>query len=112
MLDEAGKRQMIVYWGSAGFSVRLALESPLTIMYGYPPARFQVYTYSWPMDQEELTRVVQLLRTFAPFTSSGLYTQTLHLEESTVEGARAALAYMWEIAEELTARTNQPTQEE
>jgi hypothetical protein len=112
MLDEAEKRQIIVYWGSAGFSVRLPLASLLTIMYGYPPATFQVYTYSWPMDQEELTRAIQRLRAFAPFTSSGMYTQTLHLEESTVEGARAALAYMWEIAEQLTARSNQLTQEE
>jgi hypothetical protein len=52
MLSQARQKGMIVYWGSLGFSVRLPLEPAVTVMYGYPPDDFQVFTGGWDLSDE------------------------------------------------------------
>ena len=103
MLDEAEKRDMILYWGSKGFSVRMPLEPPVTVMYGYPPDEFQVYTGNWPLDIEGQTDFRRRLSEVAPFRPGGQYTNHLSLDEKTLPQAYAALAFVWSEVEKMMA---------
>lgn len=105
MLNEAEERGMILYWGTKGFSVRMPLERPVTVMYGYPPNEFQVYTAGWPLDIEVQAEFNRRLGEVAPFRLGGKYTHHLHLDEKTQQKARAALAFMWDEVERMMAVT-------
>jgi len=96
MLDEAKEHDMIVYWGSLGFSVRMPLDPQVTVMYGYPPDDFQVYTRDWSLDDSGRAELHQRLREIAPFSLSGQYTNKLPINEETLEHAYATLAFMWD----------------
>jgi len=95
MLNEAQRRGMIIYWGSKGFSVRMPLEPPVTVMYGFPPGEFQVFTGNWSLDTKGQAEFRRRLSEVAPFKPSGQYTNILHLDEKTQEQASDALAFMW-----------------
>jgi hypothetical protein len=95
MLDQATQKGMIVYWGSLGFSVRMPLESPVTVMYGYPPDEFQVHTARWELDERDRSEFHRRLAEVAPFTLSGQYSNKLHVTEQTLAQAYSALEFMW-----------------
>jgi len=104
MLKEAEERGMIFYWGSKGFSVRMPLEPPVTVMYGFPPNAFQVYTSNWPLDTEGQSEFRRRLSEVAPFDPRrGQYTNTLFLDEKTEQQAYAALEFMWGEIEKMMA---------
>ncbi len=103
MLNEAEERHMVLYWGTKGFSVRMPLEPPVTVMYGYPPSTFQVYTSNWPLDAEGQTEFRRRLSGVAPFKPRGQYTNTLLVDEKTQEQAHAALAFMWDEVKKMMA---------
>lgn len=103
MLNEAEGRSMIFYWGSKGFSVRMPLEPSITVMYGFPPDEFQVYTGRWPLDTEGQAEFRRRLSEVAAFELSGQYTNILHVDEKTQQQAYAALAFMWGEVENMMA---------
>jgi hypothetical protein len=103
MLNEAERQDMIVYWGSKGFSVRMPLEPPVSVMYGYPPDEFQVYTSNWPLSDESLAEFCRRLGEIAPFKLGGQYTNRLYLDERTQQQAYAALAFVWSEVEKMMA---------
>jgi hypothetical protein len=103
ILDEAEKRGMIVYWGSKGFSVRMPLEQPISVMYGYPPSQFQVYVASWSLEVGDITKFRQRLNEMAPFKLGGQYTHRLYLDDKTEQEAYAALAFVWSKVEKMMA---------
>jgi hypothetical protein len=82
------------HWGTQGFSVRMPLEPPVTVMYGYPPDVFQVYVASWPLDAEDQVELRRRLSEVAPFELRGQYTNQLRLDNKTEQQAYAALAFM------------------
>jgi len=96
MLDETEEQGMILYWGSKGFSVRMPREQPVTVMYGYPPDEFQVYTSNWSLDPEGRAEFHRRLGEIAPFKAGGQYTNRLFLDEKTEQQAFTALAFMWD----------------
>jgi hypothetical protein len=103
MLDEAEERGMIFYWGSKGFSVRMPLDPPVTVMYGFPPDEFWVYTANWPLDTEGQSEFRRRMSEVAPFRLSGQYTNILHLDENTQQQACDALEFMWAEMEKIVA---------
>ncbi len=103
VLNEAEEKGMILYWGTKGFSVRMPLEQPVTVMYGYPPDEFQVYTSGWPLDAETQTVFNRRLAEVAPFRLGGQYTYRLHPDERTQQQAYAALAFVWAEVEKMMA---------
>lgn len=104
MLNETEERGMIFCWTSKGFSVRMPLEPPVSVMYCYPPDRFQVYTANWPLDTEGQSEFRRRLSEVAPFDPGrGRYTNTLLLNEKTVRQAYAALEFMWGEVEKMMA---------
>jgi hypothetical protein len=107
LLQEARQRGMTVYWGSVGFSIRLPLDPAVTLMYGYPPDRFQVYTRDWHIGDAETDRFLGHLMKEAPFSGSGKYTSTLQVDESSAEEAVGALALVWSQAENMMAEARQ-----
>jgi hypothetical protein len=103
MLNEAEERGMIVYWGSSGFSVRMPMEPPISVMYGYPSNCFQVYVSSWPLGDEEMAEFRRRLNEVAPFELGGQYTFRLYPDEKTEQQAYAALAFVWREVEKMMA---------
>ncbi len=103
MLNEAEDRGMILYWGSKGFSVRMPLERPVTVMLGYPPDELQVYTSNWPLSVESLAGFRRRLGEIAPFKLGGQYTNRLYLDERMQQQAYTALAFVWSEVEKMMA---------
>ena len=103
MLDEAEAKRMIINWGSLGFSVRLPLDPPVTVMYGYPLDDFQVYTRDWSLDDSGRAELHRRLREKWRFSLSGEYTNKLPINEETLEHAYATLALMWKEIEKMMA---------
>ena len=103
MLDEARQKGMIIYWGSVGFSVRIPLEPAVTVMYGYPPDKFQVYTRDWELDSDAVAHFLSNLGEKAPFSGSGEYTSTLRVDAASSEKAVAALQLVWDMVDEILA---------
>jgi hypothetical protein len=95
MLDEAKEHDMIVYWGSTGFSVRMPVEPPFTLVYGFPPDSFQVNTGKWPLDVEGRAAFDQRLRDTLGFAPKGKFSNILHLDAETEKQARSALEMVW-----------------
>jgi len=103
MLDEAGQKGMTIYWGSVGFSVRMPLEPAVTVMYGYPPDKFQVYTRDWGLDTAAVEQFLRNLGEKAPFSGSGEYTSTLEVDGASSERAVVALQLVWDMVDEMMA---------
>jgi hypothetical protein len=114
MLQEARDRSMIVYWGSAGFSVRIPLEPAVTVMFGYPPCELQVYTRDWGFSEEDRAQFHSRLQNLWPFSSSGRYTNRLAINEQTARHAHDALEFMWGEVENMmeAARNTQASRPE
>jgi len=96
VLDEAREQGMIVYWGSLGFSVRMPLEPAVTVMFGYPPDDFQIYTRDWGLTDEERAAFHTRLQDEWAFSLSGKYTNKLPINEDTVKQADDVVAFMWD----------------
>lgn len=96
---------MILYWGSKGFSVRMPLDPPVTVMLCYPPDAFQVYTAGWPVSSEEAAQFRHQLHTLAPFEQSkrAAHTSTLRVKEKTLQRAGAALVFTWTEVKKMVA---------
>jgi hypothetical protein len=103
MLDQARQNGMIVFWGSLGFSVRLPLAPAVTVMYGYPPDDFQVFTGGWNLSDEGRAEFHNRLRGEWGFRLSGRYTNKLPISEDTVSQADDVLEFMWGEVEKMMA---------
>ncbi len=103
LLEEADEREMIVYWGKVGFSVRMPLEREVSVMYGYPPDTFAVYAGGWPLGKRELTAFLAELHDIAPFQLGGQYTHRLRVTDTTHDAALAALEPVWRLVEKVMA---------
>lgn len=110
MLDEAEEQGMVLYWGSKSFSVRMPLEQPVTVMCGYPPNEFQVYTSNWSLDSEGRAEFHQRLCEIAPFRAGGQYTNPLFLDEKTEQQAYTALVFMWDEVAKMMATAREDSQ--
>jgi hypothetical protein len=58
LLDLAKLQSHLVYWGTSGFSIRVALpgiDNLTTIAYGYPPDEFHIYSGYLPFSEEEIS---------------------------------------------------------
>lgn len=95
LLDDAWTREMIVYWGSKGFSVRMPLETPFTLVYGFPPHSFEVNTTKWPLHAEGRAAFDQRLRDTLGFAPKGKFSNILHLDAGTAKQAQSALEMVW-----------------
>jgi hypothetical protein len=109
VLDEARDKGMIVYWGSVGFSVRMPLDRAITVMYGYPPDSFQVYTGDWALGDEARVKFHERLREEWGFALSGKYTNKLPITEGTLVQGYEALEFMWAEVDRMMAEARQDT---
>jgi len=107
ILNEARSRNLEIYWGQVGFSVRLRREihgDTTSLLYGYPPTDsmspeplFQVYlkAVSDPAEAERLRAAIQKA---GPFHGGGRFTLSVPVTEETITAAKAGLEIMfgWE----------------
>jgi hypothetical protein len=107
LIREAAHRDMIISWGSLGFSVRLPLDSPITVMYGFPPDDFRIYTRDWGLSDEERAVFRQSLQDKWPFSLSGKYTNRLSITEETLEQGCQALQFMWNQVDSMMAEAHE-----
>jgi hypothetical protein len=105
ILEGAERRGMIVYWGKVGFSVRLPLERPITVMYGFPPDEFQVNTGSGWLDPETRAEMDRHLRQVLHFQAKGEYSNVLRVDEATKSQALDALGHTWGEVDRIMAAT-------
>jgi hypothetical protein len=112
MLDEARDKGMIVYWGSLGFSVRMPLERPITLMFGFPPDDFQVYTRDWGLSDDARGALHNHLRDEWGVALSGKFTNKLPITEDTLDRGYQVLAFMWDEAERMMAAARTEGQQE
>jgi hypothetical protein len=111
LLDEAEEKDMIVYWGAVGFSVRMPLEPAVTVMYGYPPNKFQVYRKDWGLESEAEEQFLRNLAEKAAFTASGEYTSTLELGAESSRQAVAGLQLVWDMVGAMMAKASREHQD-
>jgi Asp-tRNA(Asn)/Glu-tRNA(Gln) amidotransferase C subunit len=103
MLNEAAAQGMTVYWGKLGFSVRMPLHPPITVMYGFPPDDLQIYTRDWGLTQEARSTFHERLKEKWPFTLSGKYTNRLSISKGTMQQAQEVLQFMWREVDKMMA---------
>jgi len=107
LLEEAEEKGMIINWGRVGFSVRMPLDNPVTVMYGYPPNDFQVFTAQLSLSSEGRVAFHSRLREVAPFELGGEYTNHIYLDQHSEEHTYTALAFMWDEIERMMASHRQ-----
>lgn len=105
LLKEARRRNLEIYWGQVGFSVRFRREvhgDTTSFLYGYPANTslspeplFQVYlrAVSDPVEAERLRAAVQEA---GPFYGGGRFTLSLPVTGETINAAKAGLEIMFE----------------
>jgi hypothetical protein len=98
-----------IYWGTAGLSIRMTLQKPITVTYCRPPDEFQIYTSNWPLDNQGQSQFRLKLRDKAPFKFAGKYTNVLHVDEKTEKQARDALDFVWNEVDRMLKAPQQET---
>jgi len=105
LLSQARKRNLEIYWGQVGFSIRLRQEihgDTTSFLYGYPPTDsmspeplFQAYlkAVSDPAEAERLRAAIQEA---GPFRGGGRFTLGIPVTEETLEAATAGMEIMFE----------------
>ncbi len=118
LLSESRKRNLEIYWGQVGFSVRLRKEvhgDTTSFLYGYPPTDsmspeplFQVYlkAVSDPVEAEHLRAAIQKA---GPFYGGGRFTLSIPITGETMAAARAGLEIMFEWEKQQRKARNDST---
>jgi hypothetical protein len=108
LIGETERRGMILYWGTSGFSVRMPVQPPITVMRGFCVDEFKIYTEKWPLDDAGRKAFVERAHRIAPVGGSGKYTLALHITEKTEAQAYEALAFVWDEVDQMMAAADQP----
>ncbi len=93
VLDLAKEREYTVYWGKAGFSVRIYLpesDSVASVAYGYPPNIFQLYFGHLPWPEDQISSLRKELLAFDIFREAP---KTLSANLDSKNANKAAEAY-------------------
>ncbi len=106
ILDDAEKRELQIYWGTTGFSVRVylpATQNYASLVYGYPGGIFQVYFghLAWgglTIGEANITSMRREMLKLGKFKQAPK-TLTLNLEPSNLDTARKAYHRMLELIE-------------
>jgi hypothetical protein len=75
-LNIAREHDHIIYWGTSGFSIRLAFpekENLVSITYGYPPNIFQLLFGYLPWSEEEISALRKEIFNFKIFKETSYY---------------------------------------
>ena len=105
LLSGARDEDLIISWGSKGFSVRVARPGgrPVSLLFGYPAG---AYGFEAPLLEVFLKDTVpadnpaalrSTLLTLDGFREGGQHTVRLQLTEANLPSARAALPHVWAL---------------
>jgi hypothetical protein len=92
ILNIAKEREHTVYWGTAGFSVRVNLpetDSLASIAYGYPPNILQIYFGHLPWSEEQISTIRKELLAFNIFREAPK-TLSVNLDNKNIHKAKEA----------------------
>jgi len=108
MHNDAEQRHMVISKYTAGLTVRVPLERPVTVMYGQDSDRFLVNSRPWSDDEEARSRIRERLRgiapPIAPLSPKDDFTDVLQVTQQTLDQAHEALEFIWEEVDKLIAR--------
>jgi len=103
ILDSADQQGNMIYWGTAGFSIRVYLEETdglASIFYGYPPNIFQIYFAHLPYPDEKIQNIKDELLQLGIFKLSPKTIST-QIDADTLQQAKTAFALMGQRVSEL-----------
>jgi hypothetical protein len=106
ILDAAEEQGHMIYWGTAGFSIRMSLpeiENFASIAYGYPPNIFQIYFAHLPFSDEQVITLRKEILQFGIFKEAPK-TLSANLEPENIEQAKKAYALMEQRVRELSSK--------
>jgi hypothetical protein len=87
----------------------MPLGPAVTIMFGFPPDDFQVYTKHGGLSDEARAAFHERLREEWGFGLSGQYTNKLPITEGTLDQGYEALDFMWGEVDRMMAEARQDT---
>lgn len=85
VLDLAGEKGHIIYWGTVGFSVRVRLpKGQVSFIYGYPDSQFQFYFAEWLRHNQDGQDLRKKLLEQGVFKESGNYTLSAVVTDNSI----------------------------
>lgn len=105
ILDKADEQSHTIYWGTAGFSIRVyipSLEGFASITYGYPPNIFQIYFAHLPFSDEQILALRKELLEFGIFKEAPK-TLSANLATDNIQEAKKAYDLMEQRVQELSS---------
>ncbi len=108
-LQEAGERDLVIYWGVKGFSIRVPRHSGelCSVFYGFPPdSHYQhvpfIRAYLGDLSSsDDAEGIRRRFLAVAPFIEKGRFTLDLSLQDESLTTAKKAVAVLWEVSAEL-----------
>jgi nucleoside phosphorylase len=108
LIDDALGREHSIYWGTKGFTIRVAWQEMLiALFYGFPPGsqgqdKAELHAYLPKELPDDLRSWAwKLYEDAAPFRRGGQYTLKLTLDEGTMEAARRSIEILWQVVDRL-----------
>jgi hypothetical protein len=105
LLDSAEKQGHIVYWGTAGFSIRAyphGSDSLVSFAYGFPPNLFEIYFGHLTFPKEKIADIRKEILQLGSFKQSSKKLK-LKLEPGNIRCAEEAYALMERRVTELSS---------
>lgn len=109
ILESADKHGRTIYWGTTGFSIRVPVPGsggPASIVYCYPPNKFQIYFAHLPFSKETISALRKELLSLGIFQEAPK-TLTMFLSADNIQQAKKAHALIGRRVAELTASENE-----
>jgi hypothetical protein len=106
MLDEAERRDLTIYWGTRGFSIRAPNKDGVlnSLVYFYPPRagaepnpRIECYFDKALRNTEHEKRLSKRYLEIEGFKKQGNFTHSLPISLENIASAKAAMEIVWEI---------------
>jgi len=105
LISEAEKQGMQIYWGTKGFSLRLAIKRGeiISLFYGYPPGSNEsvvTHIQGYVANIEDLKLQSEIRQKFLSVEGTilaGKYTVDLEINKNNIETGRQLVKILWEI---------------
>jgi hypothetical protein len=103
VLSAAAKQGYTIYWGTVGFSIRARLSNSndlATIVYCFPPDKFQIYFAHLPFPAEQISALREEILQLGTFKQAPK-TLTMNLSADNIQQAKNAYSLMERRVKEL-----------
>jgi len=104
LLDHAVTQGYTIYWGEVGFSIRVSISGqPTSILYGYPPNRFEFYFGNLTINEERQRALRAELLATGCFTEAGGKTLRILIQPDLMTRIERVMNLIFQKVSELAA---------